>query len=204
MKPTKPECFLNLAGLFSPDISCQTPTNKPTGLLGECGTSLILTVLQRCPLDSATCSAPADFITRSWQELSCQWTAPWLWSPILPCTSNIFRCGIVYWNKMRIVWGICASLLCISSPWRMLWTDWLFIHLVSLDIWDISTQTLLRNCFLTWALGFKQSYLCFTTCSDYNDSISDTSFKKQNIRGSSVSMLKDLLLHMWEKCPHVL
>lgn len=32
------------------------------------------------------------------------------------------------------VWGICANLLCISIPWRMLETDWLFIHLVSVDI----------------------------------------------------------------------
>lgn len=176
VKPIKLECFLNLTDLFSPDISCQNPTNKPMGRFGVYGTYLILTVLQRYPLDSATCSAPADFITCSWQELSCQWTAPWLWSPILPHTSNVFRCGIVYWNKMRIVWGICASLLCISIPWRMLKTDWLFIHLVSLDIWDISTQTLLRNCFLTWAFGCKHSYLCFTTCYDYNDSICDTFF----------------------------
>lgn len=133
----------------------------------------------RYPLDSATCSAPADFITCSWQELSCQWTAPWLWSPVLPRTSSIFRRRIVYWSKMRIVWGICASLLCISIPWRMLQTGWLFIHLVSLDIWDISTQTLLRNCFLTWAFGFKHSYLGFTTCYDYNDTIWDTFLKTE-------------------------
>lgn len=176
VKPTKPEHFLNLADLFSPDISCPNPTNKPVGHLGVYGTYLSLTVLQRYPLDSATCSAPADFITWAWQELSCQWTASWLWSPILPRISNIFRCGIVYWNKMRIVWGICASLLCISIPWRMPKTDWLFIHLLSLDIWDISAQTLLRNCFVTWAFGFKHSYLCFITCYDYNGSMCDTLF----------------------------
>lgn len=178
VKSTRLECFLNLTDLFSPDIGCPNPTNKPMGHLEVFYTYLIPTVLQRYPLDSATCSAPADFITCSWQELSCQWTAPWLWSPVLPHTSDILRCGMVYWNKMRIVWGICASLLCITIPWRMLKTGWLSIHLVSLDIWDISIQTLLRNCFLTWAFGFKHSYLCFTTSCDY-DSICDTFFKSR-------------------------
>lgn len=70
VKPTKLEYFLNLADLFSPDISCANPTNKPMGHLEVFDT--YLTVLQRYPLDSATCSAPVDFITCSWQELSCQ------------------------------------------------------------------------------------------------------------------------------------
>lgn len=61
VKPIKLECFLNLSDLFPPDISCQNPTNKPMGHFGVYGTYLILTVLQRYPLDSATCSAPADF-----------------------------------------------------------------------------------------------------------------------------------------------
>ncbi|GAB0196389.1 glutamate receptor ionotropic, NMDA 2A [Grus japonensis] len=41
VKPTKLNCVLNLADLPSPDICCQTPTNKPMVCLRMYGTSLI-------------------------------------------------------------------------------------------------------------------------------------------------------------------
>lgn len=129
---------------------------------------------------------PTDFLTCCWQECSLA---------LVPGSATALK-HIQMWDSLlkqdeHCVWGICANLLCISIPWRMLKTGWLFIHHVSVDIWGISNWMLLRNCFLTWAFGFKLSYVCFTTCYHYIDSFCDT-FLKQNIMVSSVVVIKDL------------
>lgn len=111
-----------------------------------------------------------------------------------PCSAMGSRHAQMWDSRLKqdenCVWGACANLLCISSPWRMLQTDWLFIHLVSVEIWEISNQTPLRNCFLTSAFGFKLSYVCFTTCHHYTDCNHDT-FLKQNIMVSSATIMKN-------------
>lgn len=144
---------------------------------------------------------PADFVTCCQQQLSCQWTALWLGSPVLPHTLNTFRCGIVCWNEMRIVSGASVPTCCASASLGGCWNR--LAVCLSCVCWHLRD---LKHYLGTpsWLEHLVLNLVTFISpCYYYVDSICD-SFLKQNIMVSSMTIIKDLFPSQVGKSPYVL